>query len=81
MAAFNSRNRHYADLSKTRFKLLNICHLIYSLSGYKLNGAPERIRTSDPRLRRPMLYPAELRALNWALSVALAWVFSECMDQ
>ena len=24
-------------------------------------GAPEGIRTPDPRLRRPMLYPAELR--------------------
>ena len=27
------------------------------------NGAPDWIRTSDPRLRRPMLYPTELRAL------------------
>src|SRR5689334_9345351 len=26
-------------------------------------SAPERIRTSDLRLRRPTLYPAELRAL------------------
>ena len=25
-------------------------------------GTPDRIRTCDPRLRRPMLYPAELRA-------------------
>ena len=25
-------------------------------------GAPERIRTSDTRLRKPVLYPAELRA-------------------
>ena len=25
-------------------------------------GLPGRIRTSDPRLRRPMLYPTELRA-------------------
>ena len=25
-------------------------------------GAPWRIRTSDPRFRKPMLYPAELRA-------------------
>ncbi len=25
-------------------------------------GAPERIRTSDPCLRRAVLYPAELRA-------------------
>ena len=28
------------------------------------NGTPDRIRTCDPRLRRPMLYPTELRALN-----------------
>lgn len=28
----------------------------------KGNGAPERIRTSDPCLRRAVLYPAELRA-------------------
>ena len=26
------------------------------------NGAPEGIRTPDPRLRRPLLYPTELRA-------------------
>lgn len=26
------------------------------------NGTPERIRTSDPRYRKPILYPAELRA-------------------
>ena len=25
-------------------------------------GAPEGIRTPDPRLRRPLLYPAELQA-------------------
>src|SRR3990170_656628 len=28
----------------------------------EVSGAPERIRTSDPRLRRAVLYPAELRA-------------------
>ena len=27
-------------------------------------GAPDRIRTCDPRLRRAVLYPAELRALK-----------------
>ena len=26
------------------------------------NGAPERIRTSDPQIRSLVLYPAELRA-------------------
>jgi hypothetical protein len=27
------------------------------------NGAPGRIRTCDLRIRSPLLYPAELRAL------------------
>ena len=31
--------------------------------GY-INGAPEEIRTPDPALRRRMLYPTELQALN-----------------
>src|SRR5262245_29518323 len=35
-----------------------------------LLSAPRRIRTSDPRFRRPMLYPAELRALGDAESSA-----------
>ena len=29
------------------------------------NGTPDRIRTCDLRLRRPLLYPAELRAHNY----------------
>nr|BAT27990.1 hypothetical protein [Aureimonas frigidaquae] len=28
----------------------------------EMNGAPERIRTSDPQIRSLVLYPAELRA-------------------
>ena len=28
---------------------------------YTRHGAPEGIRTPDPRLRRPMLYPTELQ--------------------
>ena len=31
------------------------------------SGAPDRIRTCGLRLRRPTLYPAELRALNYAI--------------
>ena len=31
-------------------------------AGPMKTGTPYRIRTCDPRLRRPMLYPAELRA-------------------
>ena len=33
-----------------------------------INGAPERIRTSDPQIRSLVLYPAELRALLEARS-------------
>jgi hypothetical protein len=33
-------------------------------------GAPGRARTCDPRLRRPMLYPTELRARG----SSVAWV-------
>jgi hypothetical protein len=33
------------------------------------NGAPGRIRTCDPRLRRPSLYPAELRGLAPAFAL------------
>ena len=28
----------------------------------EINGAPETIRTSDLRIRNPLLYPAELQA-------------------
>lgn len=30
---------------------------------FEKNGAPERIRTSDPQIRSLVLYPAELRVL------------------
>ena len=30
----------------------------------KLENTPEGIRTPNPRFRRPMLYPVELRVLN-----------------
>jgi hypothetical protein len=31
--------------------------------GFRLNGVADRIRTYDPRIRNPMLYPTELRRL------------------
>ena len=34
-----------------------------------MNGAPERIRTSDPQIRSLVLYPAELRA-RWRRHIA-----------
>ena len=30
----------------------------------EINGAPEEIRTPDPRFRKPLLYPTELQAHN-----------------
>ena len=36
--------------------------VVISLHGIDLIGAPDRIRTCDPCLRRAVLYPAELRA-------------------
>ena len=41
---------------------------------FRGNGAPGRIRTCDPRLRRPMLYPTELRA-SW-MTIGRARTFS-----
>ena len=38
------------------------------------NGTPERIRTSDPRYRKPILYPAELRAHKFIFNVSVAAV-------
>ena len=35
----------------------------------KENGAPERIRTSDPQIRSLVLYPAELRVRNAPIMV------------
>ena len=40
---------------------------------FKLNyGAPGRTRTCNPRLRRPMLYPVELRARRISLRQSLS---------
>ena len=51
---------------KVKLVLLELLHLyivshqkLYVLSG---NGALWWTRTTDPRFRKPMLYPAELRA-------------------
>ena len=41
------------SLKKKNLQILKICKLFS-------NGAPEGIRTPDTRLRRAMLYPAEL---------------------
>ena len=46
------------DNSAMRSSALDACKLLISL----IDGAPERIRTSDPQIRSLVLYPAELRA-------------------
>ena len=41
-----------------------------TVSAILVNGAPERTRTSNPRLRRPVLYPVELQAHLFASVLA-----------
>ena len=58
-------------LSPTR-QTANRCHvgvngLLILRSASVLAGAPGRIRTRDPLLRRQLLYPAELQALRMTL--------------
>ena len=48
-----------------RDQVSHLCH-----TGPSKSGAPGRTRTCDPRLRRPVLYPTELRARKVSLSVA-----------
>ena len=45
------------QVNMSPYRLSMDCHMDASKS-----GAPGRTRTCDPRLRRPMLYPPELRA-------------------
>ena len=44
----------FLDNKKVTAKAINSC------SDYILSGDPGGIRTPDPRLRRPLLYPTEL---------------------
>ena len=49
---------------------------------YCFSSAPGRIRTCDPRIRSPTLYPAELRGrmpdLGWEVSHSLAMIARPC---
>lgn len=38
-------------------------------TGAPEDGAPGRIRTGDPRFRKPVLYPAELRERSYYIRV------------
>jgi hypothetical protein len=56
------RKRCYWSHAGTRCAInprVEWCHFGYLID---FIGAPDWTRTSDPRLRRPVLYPAELRA-------------------
>ena len=50
------------SIKSNRLKVLILEKTKQDLVKQITNGAPERIRTFDPRLRRALLYPAELRA-------------------
>ena len=52
-----------AGLEPTHTRVKVWCLTDLAISQY---GAPERSRTSDTRIRSPLLYPAELQALNGA---------------
>lgn len=52
-------SKSWAEGLEPSYTVLETAALPTKLSAY--NGAPGRIRTCDPRLRRPLLYPAELR--------------------
>src|SRR6056300_892838 len=41
-----------------------IRYVLRRIRGHQ-NGAPEEIRTPDPRFRKPLLYPTELQA-HWS---------------
>ena len=50
------------------YQLSYVHHKVVYLNffpAFRTDGAPGRIRTCDPRLRRPVLYPTELQALGF----------------
>src|SRR5438477_4495779 len=56
-------------MAVSELETLPIVHFLSTKD--RKHGAPGRIRTCDPRLRRPVLYPTELRAhVKGSVSVA-----------
>ena len=51
-----------------------------AMSENEFNGAPERIRTSDPQIRSLVLYPAELRARGGPGGVACRTGRERCLE-
>ncbi len=54
--------------ARSHLALCVLCQVTNDLCRASTTGTPGRIRTCYPRLRRPMLYPNELRALRIPLS-------------
>ena len=52
------------DAAKNARDVFSFLTNIISPYYLNVNGTPDRIRTYDPRLRRPMLYPTELLVLG-----------------
>ena len=46
----------------TTIRCSNQLSYIHHCNNYYSGGAPDRTRTCNPRLRRPVLYPVELQA-------------------
>ena len=70
-----SRHLEYMIAGLAQPSVLNIERTGYfrkrQNSGFLNNGAPGRIRTCDPKLRRLVLYPTELRARARSVLAAL----------
>lgn len=56
----NLNHRNAGGMGLKPDKIPEVCNLKSYVKGW-VNGDPDWIRTSDRRLRRPVLYPAELR--------------------
>ena len=57
-------------ISRTTTWRFNQLSYVRRKTTFNNNGAPEGARTPDPRLRRPLLYPAELQAHDFTLKAA-----------
>jgi hypothetical protein len=68
-------NHQKAQKKPHKAALIRFGVLIYSNKINNLSGAPDWIRTSDPSLRRAVLYPSELRA-RFCERIIAAWLYA-----
>ena len=66
-ARTHDNRNHNPGLYQLSYIHHRVLHFTTTASYYKNlgTGAPDRNRTCNPRLRRPVLYPVELRALTY----------------